>query len=87
VFITAIVEPEGLPPEAHFILLVKHPRDYARGARLQYVGRASLADYRDWERTASRFVHGTQRDPAVIAFSEAARAATEALDYLHNVID
>lgn len=87
VFVTAKVEEEGRPPEAHFILEVPHPRDYAAGVALRYVGRTSLDAYREWDREASHFVKGSHQDPAVIAFTAAAGAAVDALDTLRNTID
>ena len=85
-FATAVVEWGDHPAEAHFILLVPHPNEYAKGIRLRYVGSTTLSAYREWEAQASRFVHGSSHDPAVIAFSEAARAACEALDTLRNTV-
>lgn len=85
-FVTAQVEPEGRPPEAHFILEVPHPREYAKGIALRYVGKTSLADYRAWEKESSHFVKATKDDPAVMAFTAAAGAAVEALETLRNTI-
>jgi hypothetical protein len=86
-FLSAVVEWEERPPEAHFILLVPHPKPYAKGARLQYVGSTPLSEYRAWEKEASHFVHGSSEDPAVIAYFQAARIATEALDTINSTID
>ena len=87
-FVTALVEPEDRPREAHFLLVTPHPKEPMRSAGddVALVSRMMFSEWRAEEKRRDRFVT-SEPDLAMLVFASLAKQHTADLQNKRELND